>query len=138
MKRVFSLKRSLLAAAVLTSVVTGSVSATPNTSRYTMSVTGNTASVNVVNSEQIDSVEARFSYTGDVNSFNITVKNGSSFGTCIDPRQNGIACSNASALAPGSYRVATISFAPKAGVTKASITVSTQSTSSVLMPPAPA
>lgn len=117
---------------LLAGTLTNSASAAPNTSRYTMSRSGSTIAVNVTNSDTIDSVEARFTYAGDVDAFTISVTNGTSFGICIDPKTSGIACSSSSAIAPGSYRVATITLTPKSGVNNATVSVSVTSSSSVL------
>jgi hypothetical protein len=128
-------KRSALAAALAAPLfVSGAISATPNTSSYTLGLSGNNISVNVNNSEAIDSAEAKFAYSGDVNDFTVSASIGNVFTICAVETANDVACSipGTSSAAPGSHNVATLTVTPNAGVTAGALTVSMTSGSSVL------
>jgi len=111
-----------------------SVSAAPNTSKYIMSLSGNSIIVHVANTEEIDSVDARFVYSGDVDAFNISVSIGSTFTLCAAQSINNVACATMGGVAvgPGSHRVAIITFKPKSTSKNASVSIGMTANSSVL------
>lgn len=135
MNLVKTIRPAIITASLLGSaLIGGTASATPNTSTYSMQLSGNTVSVYETNSEAVNAVEADFTYSGAASSFNITPGVGSTFTTCLSQTSASVSCTilGGSASAGSAHLVATLAFTPKAGVSNANITVSMAASSMIL------
>jgi hypothetical protein len=124
--KVRTIRSAILAASLLGSVCTsGIAAATPNTSSYSMQVSGNTISVYETSSEAVNTVEASFAYTDSANAVqSVSVAPGSTFTTCFDQTSSKVTCTALGGNITGTHLVASLTMNLKAGVSSANVSVS--------------
>ncbi|HSX06447.1 MAG TPA: hypothetical protein VLG92_01885 [Candidatus Saccharimonadia bacterium] len=134
MKITRTLQPIVTVATILTSGIMGATaSATPNTSSYSMQLSGNTVSVYETSSEAVNTVEADFTYTDSQNALqSVSETAGSTFTTCTSNTSSSVVCTALGGAITGTHLVAQLTLNLKAGLSSANVTVGMAGSSMIL------
>jgi len=136
MKFLSTIRPIIIATSLAGSTLTcGTAAATPNTSTYSMQLNGTVISVYETNSEDVNTAQADFTYSGSTGSFAVATPGvGSTFTFCPSQTSSSVVCTDlgGSASTGIAHLVATIALNPNVSAYGDSITVTMASSSRIL------